>query len=122
GRVQLRGHHVPGFSDDGGERVAPLAGKVLGIAVRVPQVRRAADHPGRALTGVGVGGPEHRRPVVECGDDRLVGILLDVAALDDGVVPRQMGGDVVGDRVGRGHGAPFWDLFWGLFYRIYSVS
>src|SRR3546814_19508632 len=64
---------------------------MLSVLIGLAYVGGAAEHPGGGAAGIGIGCVENGRPLMDRRDDRLVGILLDIAALDDGIFADELG-------------------------------
>src|SRR3546814_16793962 len=71
---------------------------MLSVLIGLAYVGGAAEHPGGGAAGIGIGCVENGRPLMDRRDDRLVGILLDIAALDDGIFADEIGRNMRRDR------------------------
>src|SRR3546814_5970835 len=64
---------------------------MLSVLIGLAYVGGAAEHPCGGAAGIGIGCVENGRPLMDRRDDRLVGILIDIAALDDGIFADELG-------------------------------
>src|SRR3546814_4649479 len=81
--------HRPAFADRRGKAIGAHAGEMLSVLIGLAYVGGAAEHPCGGAAGIGIGCVENGRPLMDRRDDRLVGILIDIAALDDGILDRK---------------------------------
>jgi len=102
GRVDLHRDNAPGFTHQSREGREGFAGKMFGVEVNSLDIIEPARHPGGNIDGVGIGGVDDFRAIMEFfqqGSKRIVG---GGAAHGEGVVvPHQIGGHM-GGTVKRG--------------------